>query len=157
MDIDRLRAGFAWATAGLEPDPRRRGAAADEALLDVMLVAACADGEVGDAELTALARGVASLRLLDVHDPVGFEREVMARARAVIAEGPTARVARAAAALGPPPLRVAALRLAALVVFADREIADEEPEVLVTLANALGVDAGALAQIVSDAGRAVGG
>jgi tellurite resistance protein len=129
-------------------------AAIDDAVLDTIVIAACADG-VSKEELLAIgrmARELPSLKRLT-------DQEVATRLEAsyerIHADGLEGRLKAIAAS----PLDEKAKReiyaAAAVMQYADGKVSAQENAFLEDLASALGLDAGAVAELLRDVERAL--
>ncbi len=122
----------------LAPDRAALTPAAQEAMVEIMTIAACVDGMLEDGEGRALA--------LQILATPGFEHlstnELGAKVEEIVVhiaeEGLTLRVRACAEALGKDPrTREEAFALATLFVLFDGEVGDEEQELLELLQREL--------------------
>lgn len=117
-----------------------------EALVEVMFLAAEADGDVSDEELAELAHNVARVTNGAVSE--GQAGESLGRARlALAAEGRAARLSAVKAGLRPEQ-RQHALMLAITVTAADGLIRTSERELILETAEALEIDGETAANLV---------
>lgn len=115
------------------------------ALMALVLMAARADGEHGGREQAAIAQTAATLSQLSSLDVQGVHDDVHAQ---------RITMAQAAAALTTPEVRKAAYEACAAVCAADGVHDPSEQAFLVSLATALGFDAGARAALAAFAANA---
>jgi uncharacterized tellurite resistance protein B-like protein len=131
---------FLKAGAGDDPfDGDADSKARFEALFEVMFLMVVADGDVADAEREVL-RG-ATRTLTDNAIRTAHIEELFQTCKVRVAEGVPARLAALAAVLKEDAaLCEAAFSMAAAIAFADKEIQDEENDLINDLAEALDID-----------------
>jgi tellurite resistance protein len=118
------------------------------ALLEVLWLAASADGDVGDEELVQLTQSLQSLteKRISASEALdllrSFAREPQPR---------LVRLGRLRETLASPGLRLAALDLAARVAAADGIVRTSEREVLAEVAEGLGLDRDQAADVIARA------
>jgi tellurite resistance protein len=115
-----------------------------DALVETMVLAAEADGELSSDEESAFVRELAALAVAKGHPADVTESGLsgrLAAARASLArEGRDARVAAVARVLRTSEARLGALALAVRVVAADGIVRTSEREVLLELAEGFGIE-----------------
>ena len=123
-----------------------------QAVLEVMCLAALADGELADEELHELAATIVGATAGRASNP-----DVEALLGAVQGElersGQEAYLAQIAAKLGSPEACAAAVAAAVRVVAIDGVVRTAERELLFELAEGLGVDRDSVADLVRDLAR----
>ena len=114
-------------------EPKPRG------LVEVMLLAASADGDFSPDERARLLRNVTTLtsRRIEEHALPGLIDELGAR---LTTEGRAARLAALKDTLGDPPSRRVALDLALQVMVSDGIVRTGELELILEIAEALEID-----------------
>lgn len=110
-----------------------------EATFEGMFIMLCADGVAGHAEKEVLRGAMRELTAGVVRSKL-IERMTEEAAARLETEGAGARLSACAQVLAPSPLAAeAAFVLAAVMAYADDEIADEERELLAAFADHLGL------------------
>jgi uncharacterized tellurite resistance protein B-like protein len=109
-----------------------------DALVEVMLLAACADGVLDYAEVSELKR---NLRRIDENwfSQVDLDERIERAKVRIAAESRDARLAKLRTMLPWPEQRAFALKLAARIVKADGQILAQERDLITQAAEALGV------------------
>jgi tellurite resistance protein len=121
------------------------------AVIEVMCLAALADGEVTGEERAALARSIA-LASGGRCDPDEAGLFVTAAASALARDGRSARLRELAARLPSEATREAALAAAVRVMTTDGIVRTAERELVAELAEGLGLDPGRAADLVREHG-----
>ncbi len=135
-----------------QSDLQTLGDAKLEALVEVMFLAADADGEFSDVERRHFVKSVESLT--DGRIPhARLEALVNEAADAVEREGRAARLAAVKARLPEPNVRKVALSLAIQVTAADGIIRTAERELILETAEALEIDRDVAADLVTQLSR----
>ncbi len=138
--------------SGLSSDLSALGDAKLEALVEVMLLAASADGDFSDVERAHFLKSVESLtdgRIATTR----LEALVTEATSALEREGRAARLAAVKARLPEPGARKVALSLAIQVTAADGIIRTSERELILETAEALEIDADVAADLVQKLSR----
>ncbi|MGK4003848.1 tellurite resistance TerB family protein [Sorangium sp. So ce1036] len=118
-----------------------------EALIELMFLAAFADGEFSQEEKLHFSRSVESLT--DRRIPQSTMDELIQRVVAQLQqEGRAARLAALKERLATPPARKVAFSLAAQVVVADGIVRDSERDLLLQVAEALELDQAEAADVL---------
>ena len=136
----------------IRSDMRALGDAKLEALVEVMLLAASADGDFSDVERAHFVKSVESL----TDGRIAIERleTLVNEARSALErEGREARLADVKARLPEPSARRVALALAIQVTAADGIIRTSERELILETAEALEIDRDDAANLVSKLSR----
>ena len=120
-----------------------------EALVEVMFLAAWADGDLGAEERAQFARSVETLTDKRV-EGAAFEALFEKLSRQLAAEGRAARLATLRARLTDAGQRKVALALAVQVMAADGLIRTSERELIAEVAEALGIPGDEAANLVRD-------
>lgn len=111
-----------------------------DATFEAMFIMLCADGVAGDEEKEVL-RGAMRELTAGVARSQQIEQMAVDAARRIQEEGVEARLTAVARVLAPSTVGAeAAFVLAAVMAFADEEVADEENELLNDFADLLGLD-----------------
>lgn len=119
---------------------RKLSEASQEALVEVMTIAACVDGMLEDGEGRALAMQILATPGFEGLDNHALARTVEAVALRVATEGLPARLHAIATAIGDDSqAREEAFALATLFVLFDGEVGDEEQELLEGLQRELNI------------------
>lgn len=119
-------------------DERKLSSDAQEALVEVMTIAACVDGMLEEGEGRALAMQILATPGFEGLDNHALARTVEAIALRVATEGIPARLHAIAQAIGDDlHTREEAFALATLFVLFDGEVGDEEQELLEALQREL--------------------
>jgi uncharacterized tellurite resistance protein B-like protein len=138
--------------SGIGNDVRALGDAKLEALVEVMFLAASADGDFSDVERAHFLKSVESLtdgRLT----PAQLETLVSEASRALERDGREARLASVKARLPEANARRVALSLAIQVTAADGIIRTSERELILETAEALEIDRDEAANLVNELSR----
>ena len=152
----RAIAALAWATHELDRSPVGDNTVKSEALTDVLVLAACADGEVQANELRALGEALMRVPYFQVDDLDTMVHQLVQAAARIGSEGEGAVLERARERLPDITERRAALRLAALVTLTDHELEKHESQVLRDIAKALHLNTTELSVAVLGATVALG-
>jgi uncharacterized tellurite resistance protein B-like protein len=122
-----------------------------DAMVEVMLLAACADGTIDYAEVAVLKR---SLRAVDEHwlSHVDLDERIESAKRRVEAETREARLAKLRTMLPWPEQRLLALQLATRIVTSDGVVQEKERELILEAADALGVRSELAAKVMGQLG-----
>jgi tellurite resistance protein len=128
-----------------------------EALVETMLLAADADGEVSEDERAELARSIEALvadtELAPSFAPPKVDAMLQRALQQLATEGREARIAQVKAALGDADSCRAALGLAIAVTAADGIVRTSERELIMELAAGLDIDVDVAADMVRDITR----
>jgi tellurite resistance protein len=138
--------------SGISNDVRALGEAKLEALVEVMFLAASADGDFSEVERAHFLKSVESLtdgRLA----PARLETLVSEASRALERDGREARLASVKARLPEANARRVALSLAIQVTAADGIIRTSERELILETAEALEIDRDEAANLVTELTR----
>jgi len=119
------------------------------ALVEVMFLAAAADGEFSGAERDAFQASVESLTDRKVTG-AGLDRLLASIEQSHAGEGRAARIAHVKDALPTPELRKIGLAMAIRVMAADGIVRTAERELILDLADGLEVDRDAAADLVAE-------
>lgn len=142
-----LVAALRWASSTLpqrvEPDTRR-------ALVDILTLAACADGEVRRHELGLVAQALITCPVF-ASGPRLVEEDLVASACRLVSAPPATTLERLRARLPDDASLSAALRLAVVVVLADADVSVAEVSFLRELAEELGLSPESLVVAVETA------
>jgi tellurite resistance protein len=123
-----------------------------DAMVEAMLLAASADGELDEAELTQLKESLLSVDDLWLSHIDLDQRIAVAKAH-IAGHSRAQRLAALKVLLDKPEQRVAALELAAMVIAADGILRTSERDLMLEAAEALGVDSNVAADIMSRVSR----
>ncbi|MFO0555207.1 MAG: tellurite resistance TerB family protein [Polyangiaceae bacterium] len=118
-----------------------------EALVEIMVLAASADGEFSDEERQRLRTSVLTLTSRRL-SPERIDPLLNGLERRIASEGRAARLATVRAALGSPASRRVALDLALQVMAADGVLRTSERELVLDIAVALEIDPNEAADMV---------
>jgi tellurite resistance protein len=128
-----------------------------EALVDTMVLAADADGELSDDEVTSLANSIAALAKGTEHEGALAGEALGARideVQATVAGGERAALIESVKTRLPDSdARTAALGLAIVVTAADGIVRTSERELIMDLADAFAIDRDVAADLVRDITR----
>lgn len=152
----RAVAALAWATHELDRSPVGDNTVKSEALTSVLMLAACADGEVQSTELRALGEALMKVPYFQVDDVETMVHQLVQAAARVGSEGEAPVLEEARERLPDITERRAALRLAALVTLTDHNLGKSESAVLRDIAKALHLNATELSVAVLGATVALG-
>jgi tellurite resistance protein len=119
-----------------------------DAMVEAMLLAASADGELDQAELSQLRKCLLSVDDLWLSHIDLEERIESAKAR-IAGHDRTERLLALKETLEKPEQRIAALELAALVIASDGILRTSERDLMLEAAESLGVDSDVAADIVA--------
>jgi tellurite resistance protein len=134
--------------SGISTDVRALGDTTLEALVEIMFLAASADGEFSPVERSHFLRSVESLT--DGRLAVTRLMMLLADAKeALVRDGRRARLSEIKARLPEPNARKVALQLAVQVTAADGIIRTSERELILEIAEALEIDRDEAANLVS--------
>jgi tellurite resistance protein len=126
-----------------------------DAMVEAMLLAATADGELDDTELAQLRHS-----LLNVDDMwlshIDLDQRIATARQHLAGHTRAERLAALQLLLDKQEQRVAALELAALVMTSDGIIRTSERDLMLEAAEALGVDSAVAADIMAHVGKSVG-
>lgn len=122
-----------------------------DAMVEIMLLAASADGSLDDSEIAELRKS-----LLEVDDlwlsHVDLDARIAAAKKRLIGQDRTEHLATIQATLPNLEQRVLALNLVVKIVAADGVLRTTEFDLLLEAANALGVDGATVADLVKSLG-----
>lgn len=118
-----------------------------DALVELMLLAASADGQLGDAEVQVLRQVLLAIDGQCLSQ-VDIGERLLIAAKRIDAASRSERLAELRKALVSPEQRLAALELVLRVVTADREIQSSEHDVAVEVAQALEIDSGVAGALI---------
>jgi tellurite resistance protein len=152
----RAVAALAWATHELDRSPVGDNTEKSEALTDVLMLAACADGEVQPNELRALGEALMKVPYFQVDDLETMVHQLVQAAARVGSEGEQSVLDLARERLPDISERRSALRLAALVTLTDHTLETNESAILRDIAKALHLSATELSVAVLGATVALG-
>lgn len=109
------------------------------ALVELLYLAAMADGELGQEELSFFRRRVQAMTDERLGEPE-IEKLLLRVDEHLRSSGRPSLLASLAERIGPPPLRQTALKMAIDMVMADKVMAPAERELIFELAEALEID-----------------
>lgn len=118
-----------------------------DALVEVMLLAACADGVAANAETTVLKRSLHSVDEFWLNH-VDLEERMANAKRRIESESRESRLLKLRTMLPWPEQRLLALKLAIRISAADGQIKPVERELILQAAEALGVEVELAAELV---------
>lgn len=119
-----------------------------DAMVEVMLLGASADGELDYAELVQLRKSLMTIDDLWLSH-IDLDQRITSAKSRIVGQSRADRLAALKTALGGESQRIAALEMAALVMAADGIIRTSERDLMLEAAEALGVDSQIAADIMA--------
>jgi tellurite resistance protein len=126
-----------------------------DAMVEAMLLAATADGELDETELAQLRHNLLNVDHMWLSH-IDLERRIATARQHLTGHTRAERLTALQVVLDKQEQRVAALELAALVMTSDGVIRTSERDLMLEAADALGVDTAIAADIMAHVGKSVG-